>query len=359
MSAARACSIIADTIAAYWPYAKVTAKPMADGGEGTAQAMIAACDGRWIPRKVMGPLAGIEVDAGFAWFEKDRSALVEMASASGITLLSKSQLNPLKTTTFGTGQLIKTSIARRPDRIMLATGGSATVDMGVGAAIALGWKFLDGLDKPVGLGGAQIERIEKIIEPEKRLDCEVVVLSDVSNPLCGPDGAARVFAPQKGADMKMVERLEVAFARMSELIKSQLGLDVSEIPGSGSAGGLGAGAAAFMNARITSGIETIMQLTGLERLLEDAEWVITGEGRFDKQSLGGKVFSGIYRLARQTGTKICVIAGEARLGPAHEERNIDEIISLKPNSMTAEEAIKKAESLLRNAAVNFVEKHLN
>ena len=226
LSAERACEIISETLTENLPKTTVIVKPMADGGEGTAHAMITACDGQWISQKVTGPLPQMEVEAGFAWFENTRTALVEMACASGITLLSDDQLNPMLTTTYGTGQLIKAAMENDPAEILLAIGGSATVDAGVGAAIALGWEFLDRDQKPIGLGGAEIKRIESIVPPSDTSQLKVKVLSDVDNPLCGPNGAAHVFGPQKGANDEMVKRLDNGIAKLVQLIKENESEDI-------------------------------------------------------------------------------------------------------------------------------------
>ncbi|HBG77608.1 MAG TPA: glycerate kinase [Phycisphaerales bacterium] len=355
LSAETASKTIADAIVEQLPKAQILTKPLADGGEGTANAMIAACNGRWIPRKVMGPLPNMEVDAGFAWFEKTRTVLVEMACASGITLLSKDQLNPLKTTTYGTGQLIAAALEKLPYEILLAIGGSATVDMGVGAAMALDWQFLDSNGKSVGLGGECLERIEKIIPPPKLPDCRVKVLSDVTNSLYGQNGAAEVFGPQKGANPQTVKRLDAAIKRLSGLIRDKLNIDVSDISGGGAAGGLGAGAAAFMNADIVSGIETIISVINLKKDLTDADWIITGEGRFDNQSLGGKVISGIVRLARQTNTKVAVIAGDVQVSKSEYKKfGVIDAIGLKKNNMTTDYAMQNCVKLLIDASREFV-----
>jgi len=355
LSAETASKTIADAIAERLPKAQILTKPLADGGEGTADAMIAACNGRWIPRKVMGPLPNMEVDAGFAWFEKTRTVLVEMACASGITLLSKDQLNPLKTTTYGTGQLIAAALEKLPYEILLAIGGSATVDMGVGAAMALDWQFLDSNGKSVGLGGECLERIEKIIPPPKLPDCRVKVLSDVTNSLYGQNGAAEVFGPQKGANPQTVKRLDAAIKRLSGLIRDKLNIDVSDISGGGAAGGLGAGAAAFMNADIVSGIETIISVINLKKDLTDADWIITGEGRFDNQSLGGKVISGIVRLAQQTNTKVAVIAGDVQVNKSEYKKfGVIDAIGLKKNNMTTDYAMQNCVKLLIDASREFV-----
>ncbi|MEN8254484.1 MAG: glycerate kinase [Verrucomicrobiota bacterium] len=356
LSAEKACSIIAAAIAEHLPAVRVVEKPMADGGEGTAKAMIAARNGEWIPRTAMGPLPEMEVEAGFAWFGDTRTALVEMACASGIELLEREQLNPLKTTTYGTGQLIECALGMQPDEILLAVGGSATVDAGIGAAMALGWKFADGQGNAIGLGGGEIERIEKIIPPPDKIDCKVKVLSDVDNPLCGQNGATKVFGPQKGADPDMVERLDSAIGKLSGRIQADLGIEVRDLPGAGAAGGLAAGAVAFMNAEIVSGIDTIIKECNLEAELHDADWIMTGEGKFDDQSLNGKVISGVVQMAKQTNTKVVVIAGEVQLGSEqYSEFGITAAFSLKKEDMATEYAMRNSEKLLKQSVREFME----
>jgi glycerate kinase len=359
LSAQRACRIIADTISKKCPDAQVVTKPMADGGEGTAEIMINNCAGQWIPEKVMGPLPNMEVEAGFVWMKESQIALVEMASASGITLLSNDLLNPMKTTTYGTGQLLKHAIERHPKEILLSIGGSATVDAGVGAAMALGWKFLDEHGQCIGLGGGEIKNIKDIIPPDKKIDVKVKVLCDVDNPLYGPNGAAVIFGPQKGADSEMVKILDSAIKQFSDLIKSKLSIDVSNLPGAGAAGGLGAGAVAFMNADIVSGIDTIMNVVNLQDDLQNADWIITGEGKFDSQSLNGKVISGIVNLAKKTNTKVMVIAGDVILDKSvYRSFGIVDAIGLKEKNMTTEYAMLNCERLLKKASSKFAEKHI-
>ena len=185
LTACQACDIVAEAIAESTPDASLVIKPMADGGEGTAQAMIKAANGRWIPKTVTGPLPEMHVQAGFAWFDYDKTALVEMASASGLELLSKEQMNPFKTTTYGTGQLIKAAVEYSAQKILLAVGGSATVDGGTGAAAALGFKFLDHQNNPIPLGGQHLINIAKIVQPQNLNLPPAQVLCDVDNPLCG------------------------------------------------------------------------------------------------------------------------------------------------------------------------------
>jgi glycerate 2-kinase len=353
LSAEDACEIAAKTISKHIP-AAVIIKPMADGGEGTAKIVMTCCSGIWQSCTAVGPLPEMQVESGFVWLENKHTAMVETASASGIALLGKEQLNPLKTTTYGTGQLIKKAIEKQPAEILLAVGGSATVDMGVGAAMALGWQFLDRNNKSVGLGGECLERIVEIVPSETPIDCRVKVLSDVSNPLYGKNGAAEVFAPQKGATPDMVKRLEAAIRRLSDLVESRFGRKIADISGAGAAGGLGAGAAAFMNAEIVSGIEAVIDIANLKYELSDADWIITGEGRFDSQSLNGKVVSGIINAARQTNAKVAVIAGDVQLSRAEYEKfGVSCAIGLKKNNMTTEYAMNNSRKLLIDAVESF------
>lgn len=356
LTAEKACGIIAETISEHLPDAQIIVKPMADGGEGTAKAMIAACNGKWMPQKAMGPLPEMEVEAGFAWFEDTKTALIEMACASGIELLEKQQLNPLKTTTYGTGQLIKSALEKEPKEIFLAIGGSATVDAGVGAAMALDWTFVDDKNESIGLGGGEIKKINYIIAPADKINCKIKVLSDVDNPLYGPNGAAQVFGPQKGAYPEMVNELDSAIKQLSDLIKKQFCIDVCEIPGAGAAGGLGAGAVAFMGAEIVSGIDTIMEVSNLKNDLQNADWIITGEGKFDSQSLNGKVIAGITKISQQTNTKVAVIAGDVRLNKSEYQKiRIAKAFSLRKEGMTAGYAIQHCKELLRQTSCKFVE----
>lgn len=359
LTACQACDIIAEAIADYAPSVQLVIKPMADGGEGTAEAMIKVADGRWIPKTVMGPLTDMQVDAGFAWFDRDKTALVEMASASGLELLSKEQMNPLKTTTYGTGQLIKAASQYGARKILLAVGGSATVDGGLGAATALGWEFLDQQGYPILPGGAGLEQVAKIVEPKDLHLPAVEVLCDVDNPLCGEHGAAKVYGPQKGATPQMAEQLEKGFVHLAALVQNQLQCDINNVPGAGAAGGLAAGAIAFMNAKLVSGIETIMAYSNLGDELRSADWIITGEGCFDRQSLRGKVVSGVAKIASQSNTCLAVLAGQIAV-PQTEfgKLAISTAISCRTNDMPLDYALKNCRTLLRSAARKFAAQHL-
>jgi glycerate kinase len=365
LRADEACEIIAEAIRSTLPDVEVIIKPMADGGEGTAMSMIKAAEGRWIPQTVTGPLPGMQVEAGYAWF-KDATALVEMASASGLELLSPEQMNPLKTTTFGTGQLIRAAAEHGAKKILLAIGGSATVDGGLGAATALGWTFLDNEGNQVPLGGRGLATLAHIVPPEPdvllatRGRIPVEVLCDVDNPLCGQRGAARVYGPQKGAIQEMVEQLEAGLGNLARLVREQFGCEIETLPGAGAAGGLGAGAAAFMDAAIVSGIETVMARSNLHAELETADWVITGEGSFDEQSLYGKVVSGILKMAGQSNTRVAVLAGQVRLPEQlWREHGIAAAIATKPDDLPLDDALKNSRTLLASAARNLSQEHMS
>lgn len=329
--AQEACRLATSALASIRPAWNVISKPMADGGEGTCAAILSATPGEWCPCRVTGPLPDMEVEAGFAWFPESRTALVEMATASGITLIPASRLNPMVTTTFGTGQLLRRAVERQPRRVLLAVGGSATVDGGVGAAMSMGWRFLDATGREIGLGGG-IEAIARVIAP---LDLTplppIEVLCDVNNPLCGERGAAAVYGPQKGATPDRVRRLDAALSRLAGLMKAQTGRDIAAEPGAGAAGGLAAGAMAFLGAHLVPGVEAVMNVCGVDEAMRGADWVIAGEGRLDGQSFQGKVVSGIVNTARRHQVKVAVIAGQVALSePEWRRGGIEHAFALVP-----------------------------
>lgn len=356
LSAQDACRIVSATLAAEKPAWTLTTKPVADGGEGTSQAILASIAGEWHSCKVMGPLPDTEVEAGYTWFPDDQSALVEMATASGITLVPTNRLNPMLTTTYGTGQLIMKALERNPRRLRLAVGGSATVDGGAGMAMAMGWRFQDASNHPVPLGGGGLEHLARIDAPPvvPRLP-PVEVLCDVENPLCGKQGAAFVYGPQKGATPEMVGRLDAALARLASLAKEATGRDCALQRGSGAAGGLAAGAIAFLNAALVPGIDTILDICGVESALRDADWVITGEGRLDNQSFQGKVVSGILKAAHRHHVKVAVIAGQVALTePEWRGQGVSWAGALAPKGTVTAQVMREAEGRLVRAAQDWL-----
>ncbi len=358
ISATKACQIVDNAIKKTNCNINTVQIPMADGGEGTAKVLLKANCGQWISKKVMGPLPQMQVDAGFAWFANKKHALIEMASASGLEHLSGHHLNPLKTTTFGTGELIKEAIEYGAQKIFLAVGGSATIDGGVGAAKALGWKFLDENNNEVELGGKSLDKIHKFVKPISFRFPSIEVLCDVDNPLCGQNGAARIFGPQKGANPQIVELLEIGMKNLAKVIKDKMGIELEDLKGAGAAGGLSAGAVAFMDAKLVSGIDTIIHELAIEKHLESADWVVTGEGCFDRQSLNGKVVSGILKIAKKTNTRVAVIAGNVLLSPAeYKKQGIELAIACKQDNMEFKYALENSEKLLYNCGQNYV-KHI-
>lgn len=286
--------------------------PMADGGEGTVRAMVDASGGEIIPSDVRDPL-GRKIKADFGMVGDGVTAVIEMASASGLPLLSQEERNPLKTTTFGTGELILNAVERGAKTIIVGIGGSATVDGGSGMARALGVRFMDEGGKELeGTGGA-LEHLKTIdvsgINPRIK-DVEFLVACDVDNPLLGERGAARVYGPQKGATPEMVEILEGNLTNFSQIVKKDLGKAVADEPGAGAAGGLGAGLMAFLNAKLRSGVDIIIDIIKLRERIKGSDLVITGEGQLDYQTAFGKTPAGVARTASELGIPVIAIGGQ-------------------------------------------------
>jgi glycerate kinase len=354
LTASQACDAVARGLGSVCSSGtEIVSMPMADGGDGTVAVLLAGrSDGEAVVERVMDPL-GREMDAVYGWFPSTDWAVVEMARASGLNLLRSDELDPIRTSTRGTGQLMLAAIERGATKISLAIGGSATVDGGVGAAMAMGWKFLDAHGCPVGFGGGELERIEKIVPPDDRSAWpEIEVWCDVVNPLCGPTGAAQVFGPQKGATPAMVTRLDAGLRHLAQRVREQLGRDIDGVAGGGAAGGLAAGAIAFFGARLVSGIDAIMEATGFRDAARGADCVVTGEGQFDPQSFQGKVVTGVVNVARQQGARVVVLAGDC-IG-VEESRwraaGIDEVIVVRPDGMTLGWAVQLAGALVEESA---------
>ena len=368
LTAPRACEIVRGALLSIHPDWRVVSKPMADGGDGTAEVFHSALGGEWVQHKVTGPLPRTLVNARYLWLPQERLAVVEMAQASGLVLLKPEQRNPLRTHSHGTGELLCYAASRGAQRILLAVGGSATIDGGVGAARAKGWRFVGANGKQVELGGGELERILKIEDPKSDPELDeddffnssVEVLCDVNNPLCGEHGAAHEFGPQKGATPEMVEQLDAGLRHLAELVKTQLGKDIANVPGAGAAGGLAFGALAFMDAKLIPGVEAVAEAIGLDAELSDADWVITGEGRFDEQSLRGKVVSGITKRARKHAVKVAVIAGRVQVPEIVWRREgIEVVLSTMDPGMKLDEAMASAERLLASSACQFAAKILS
>jgi glycerate 2-kinase len=313
----------AEAIAKGWRRADRTAVvetiPMADGGEGTLDALVAALGGRRVRATVEGPLGDpVDAEYGLAPSPEGPLAIVEMARASGLALLAPSRRDPRRTSTAGTGQLIRLACQAGARQVVVCIGGSATVDGGAGMAQAMGIRLLDGSGRDLRPGGAALQELARI--DASGLDPAVgaarfVVATDVDNPLTGPNGAAVVYGPQKGASSEDVAVLARAMAHFAAVVHRDLGIDVRHVPGAGAAGGLGAGLVAFLGAHLRPGVEVVMEAVRLRERLEDADLVVTGEGTFDAQSLRGKAPAGVLQAAAEAGVPAIVLAGRVEVHP--------------------------------------------
>jgi glycerate kinase len=351
LSAVEVADCIEHGIRKIWPETAIEKFPLADGGDGTVDALVSAMGGKIIAREVTGPL-GKKVRAEIGLLGDEMTAVVEMASASGLRLVPLQKRNPLRTTTYGTGELIKACLDGGAKKIIVGVGGSATVDGGAGMAMALGAKLLDKFDKPIESGGEGLKHLFRI--DCSQLDSRIkrtkfIVASDVDNPLLGKQGAARVYAAQKGATPKMVGELEKYLTNFAQVVKKDLGVEVANLPGAGAAGGLGAGLAAFLNARIEQGVDIVIKAWGLKEKMKNADLVFTGEGSIDRQTLYGKVPFGVAKIAKKYGVPVIAIAGNVEDGAyILLEYGIEAIFSTTPRIMTLAEIRKNPGQLITN-----------
>ncbi|MCC3145622.1 glycerate kinase [Halanaerobium sp. Z-7514] len=325
--------------------------PLADGGEGTVQSLVDAAGGEIIKKEVKGPL-GDKVTAFYGLLREQNTAVIEMAAASGLPLLSEEERNPLKTTTYGTGELIKAALDKGVEKIIIGIGGSATNDAGVGMAQALGAKITDKNGGPLAFGGESLAEIKNIdlstLDPRLK-KVEILAACDVDNPLYGKNGAAYVYAAQKGADQEMVEVLDQNLRIFNQVVKQELGVDSNKIAGAGAAGGLGAGLAVFLGAELKSGIEIILNSLDFESRLEGVDLLITGEGMLDGQSIYGKVPTGAAERAQ--AKEIAVIALAGSLGEGVEkvlDHGIDAYFSIIDRPADLETIMAASPKLLSN-----------
>ncbi|MDF2152992.1 glycerate kinase [Vibrio sp. CAU 1672] len=354
LSAEAVCEAIRSGIEQRLSDCDIVCVPVADGGEGTLDALIAATGGQRFSASVMGPLPEMRVQADFGLLGDGSTAVIEMARASGLELLVPEQRDPGKTTTYGTGELIRAALDLGASQLIVAIGGSATNDGGAGMMQALGMRFLDEHGYELGYGGAQLSRLMKIdrsgLDP-RLSQVSVVAACDVDNPLVGVNGASAVFGPQKGATAEMVTLLDNALGHYANQIAQQLGARVAEAPGAGAAGGMGAALLAFLDAELKPGIDIVTETVALKDLIQGADWVITGEGRVDGQTLGGKTPAGVAKLAKSQGIPVVALAGS--LGPgceALEEVGITACFSVLNQPCSLPEALADGEKNLRLAA---------
>ncbi len=342
------------------PNANCIKVPMADGGEGTVQSLVDATGGKFIRKRVKGP-AGKPVSARYGILSDGKTAVIEMAEASGLPDVEGTKdKNPMKTTTYGTGQLMMDAINKGANHIILGLGGSATTDGGAGMAQALGIRFLDKRGneiKELGAGGmlSKVASIDMSGLDSRMKKAKVTVASDVENPLCGKKGAAHVFGPQKGATPAMVTKLDANLKHFAGVIKKDLRKDVLKLKGAGAAGGLGAGLVAFTGAKLKSGVDIVVEATELAKYLKGADLCITGEGRVDFQTAFGKTPSGVAKAARKQKVQTVAIGGgitdDAR---GVFEHGIDGLASACARDMSLEDAMANSKAHLANAAERVI-----
>lgn len=358
LSAPQAGRIMARSLPRDWEY---TLCPIADGGDGTLDCLVSATDGRYFKAMVTGPLAGTKVIARWGFLGKDPTAIIEMAEASGLRLLSRGQYSPSHTTTFGVGELVLKALEAGYKKIFVGLGGSATNDGGSGCADALGARFLDSNGNKLPAGGIHLLDLAKIdisLMDTRLEECEIVCLADVNCVLSGPTGTSRIYARQKGASNQEIELLDDALAHFSQIILHQLHIDFGAIPGSGAAGGLAAGLIGLCNARAVSGTERILDLIGVDQKLSACDAVITGEGRIDEQTLQGKGVAGIGSRAKRLGKQVHVFAGRVS-GETQEmcrQLGVDAIHQITPGGLSDEEGMKRVEELLEASVRDVVTK---
>ncbi|MDU4356814.1 MULTISPECIES: glycerate kinase [Enterobacteriaceae] len=338
-----------------FPTAEYVKLPVADGGEGTVEAMVAATCGRIVSVTVKGPL-GEHVDGFYGLSGDEKCAFIEMAAASGLELVPPAQRDPLVTTSWGTGELIRHALDAGVKHIIIGIGGSATNDGGAGMVQALGAKLLDNEDQQIGPGGAALETLARIDirELDKRLaQCRIEVACDVTNPLTGKEGASAIFGPQKGATPKMIARLDQALGHYAKIIARDLDQDVLNLAGGGAAGGMGAALYAFCGAELRQGIEIVTDALALDKHVADADLVITGEGRIDSQTVHGKVPVGVAKVAKRYNVPVIGIAGSltADVGVVHDH-GIDAVFSVIYKICTLEDALTNAGENVRMTARN-------
>ncbi len=331
------------------PNCETVLVPLSDGGEGLVEALVEATEGTYHELQVKGPL-GEPVWAKLGVLGDGETAVIEMAQASGLTLIPEEKRNPLLTTTYGTGELIRLALDLGCINLIIGLGGSATNDGGAGMAQALGVQLLDDVGEEVGLGGAELARLASIDISglDSRIsEVKIQVACDVTNPLTGPQGASAVYGPQKGATPEMVEQLDKALANYAEVIRKDLGIDVEHVPGAGAAGGLGAGLLAFLKGELVSGIELVLNTVNFRAEADTADLVFTGEGKFDAQSAYGKVPIGVARACKPMEVPVVVLAGSVALDiEAVHDEGITACFAIANGPMTLAESMEQTAELL-------------
>lgn len=357
LEAGEVCKAMEAGIMLAYPEAEVIAMELADGGEGTMQILTRLAGGQQVKAHVQDPL-GRPIDAFYGISSDGNTAYIEMAAASGLNLLDPSEHNPTQTSTFGTGQLVRLAVEGGVSKIILGIGGSATTDCGIGMAAALGYVFLDKEGNELSPVGGNLHLVDRIdsenVIPELH-SVSVTVACDVTNPLYGENGAAYVYGPQKGADQEMVAFLDNALRHFSEVATNQFHQDVSQVPGAGAAGGLGAGCLWFLNATLKNGVGIVMEQADIASVIKKSDLVITGEGKVDQQTLKGKVVKGLADICGEYNVPLAVVCGSLQIS-ARETRDagVTYATSILNAPMDLDAALSQAGQLVEEATFNLV-----
>ncbi|MEM9648943.1 MAG: glycerate kinase [Bacteroidota bacterium] len=352
------CEAVESGLKMVFPSAEIIKKPLADGGDGTLEVVKEYLEASEETVEVKDPLFR-KVKANYLFSKHKGIAYIEMSEASGYKLLDKSELNCMETTTVGTGQMIADALKKGAKEIVLGIGGSATNDAGMGMASALGYIFKDkeGNElKPIGRNLQEVHRIDGSEVDPKLKKARVKVACDVNNPLYGKNGAAYVYGPQKGASTKEVALLDAGLQSFAEVIQAFSGLDVQSIPGAGAAGGMGAGAVVFLDAKLTSGVDLIMEMAQFEAALQNADWIITGEGQLDGQTASGKTIEGVIRMAKTKKIPVAALCGSLNISIAGiQQLGLDYAVSILNEIGTLEQAKAQSFQNLEQASFNLAQ----
>lgn len=353
LTAPQVCHAIRAGVLRQSPSANVVCHPLSDGGDGMLDILSENIAITRISLRINDPLFQ-PITAEYGISARGDTAYIEMSQASGLALLKAGELNVLEASTFGTGELVRDALRRGARRVVLGLGGSATNDAGMGVAAALGCRFLDPEGKelrPIGKNLGRVAEIDDRMLLPELAQSRIEIASDVQNPFYGTNGAAHVFARQKGADDKTVELLDQGLKSFADIVREKTGIDLQQVAGAGAAGGLGGGAVSLLNAKLSSGIDMIIDVTGLATKVADADLVITGEGRLDEQTLSGKVIDGVVRLARKFNKPVAVLCGSSAIAPARlKEIGISWCTSILTGDRSLQDAMLNGRQYLEESA---------
>lgn len=357
MTSMEACLAMEKGIKKVFKDAECIKVPMADGGEGTVDALVNATEGQLVEIEVANPL-GKKIKANYGILGDGKTAVIEMAKASGIELIDRNERNPYITTTYGTGEIIKDAVNKGIKHILIGIGGSATNDAGAGMLQALGVKLLDGNKEEIAFGGAELKKIEYIDKgslDEFLKDVTIEVACDVTNPLVGENGASYVFGPQKGATPEMVKVLDNNLRHFALKVKESFGIDIADVKGSGAAGGLGGALLGFLNAELISGIDLVIKYTNLEEKIKTSDYVFTGEGSIDGQTIFGKTPVGVSKLGKKYDIPVIAFAGKVEPESSNlYSEGMKSIFSIMRGVESLEDALKNGASNLEKTVESVV-----